>query len=181
MKTNEQLGQPVGSGEVRLIRYLPGPIERVWDFLTDPEKRARWFAGGPIEPRKGGTITLNFRNANLGPGETPPDGAKEFHDPGASMAGTITRWEPPHVLAYTFGETGESLVTFELSVEGANVRLVLTHRATGEDLPYLPGFAAGWHTHLAHLLSLLEGTPRPPFWPMHARLREQYARILGAS
>ncbi len=38
-------------GEVRLLRLLPGPIERVWDFIIDPEKRARWFAGGVGIPR----------------------------------------------------------------------------------------------------------------------------------
>jgi len=37
---------------IRVIRgQLPGPIERVWEYLTDPDKRARWFAGGPMEPR----------------------------------------------------------------------------------------------------------------------------------
>jgi len=47
MNLNEQPGAYNGPAEVRLVRILPGPIERIWEYLTDPEKRARWFAGGP--------------------------------------------------------------------------------------------------------------------------------------
>ena len=39
---------------VRIERLLPGPIERVWQYLTDPQLRAQWFAGGELEPRTGG-------------------------------------------------------------------------------------------------------------------------------
>ena len=53
MKNNDDFGAFTGPAEIRLVRTLPGPIERVWEYLTDPEKRARWFAGGPMEPRVG--------------------------------------------------------------------------------------------------------------------------------
>ena len=39
------------AGAVRFERLLPGPIERVWAYLTDPDKRAsgsrpvRWSCG----------------------------------------------------------------------------------------------------------------------------------------
>ena len=56
MKANEQHGTFTGPAEVRLVRTLPGPIERVWEYLTDDEKRARWFAGATIDSRKGGKI-----------------------------------------------------------------------------------------------------------------------------
>lgn len=55
--------------------------------------------------------------------------------------------------------------------------LVLTHRATGGDLPYMADFGAGWHTHFAHLIALLEGAPRPPFWPMHTKLKAVYEKL----
>jgi len=35
MKANDQYGQFTGPAEVRLVRTLPGPIERVWEYLTD--------------------------------------------------------------------------------------------------------------------------------------------------
>lgn len=173
---NEQLGKFTQPGEVRIIRTLPGPIERVWDFLVDPAKRARWFAGGPMEPRAGGKVRLDFCHKNIAPDEIPPDDHKKYQEPGESVEGRVLRWEPPRVLSYTFGGD-DSDVTFELTPQGKNVQLVLTHRSRGEDLPFLHGYAGGWHTHLAQLVALLEDAPRPPFWPMHARLKAEYAKL----
>ena len=177
MKTNEQFGQFQSRSEVRLIRTLPGPIERVWDYLVDPEKRARWFAGGPMEPRAGGKMELFFRHENIAPGETPPEHMKQVQDPGFKMPGTVLRWEPPRVLSYTFDE--DSDVTFELTPQGKEVVLVLTHRARGEDIPSLTGYASGWHTHFSLLLALLEGTPLPPFWATHHKLKEEYEKLFA--
>lgn len=180
MKSNDQPGAFNGPAEVRLVRSLPGPIERVWDYLTDPTKRALWFAGGPMEPRKDGKLTLQFRHKNLAPDETPPPEHTEHHDPGFEMNGRVTRWEPPRVLGFTFGSDGESEVTFELTPQGKSVQLVVTHRATGGDLPYMTDFCTGWHTHLTHLVALLEGAPRPPFWPLFARLKAEYEAARAA-
>ncbi|HZZ17831.1 MAG TPA: SRPBCC family protein [Opitutaceae bacterium] len=181
MKANEENGQFTKPSELRIIRILPGPIERVWDFLTDPEKRSRWFAGGPMEQRNGGKMTLYFHHKNLAPQETPPEPYAKFHDPGASMEGTVLRCEPPHLLSYTFGSSGDSDVTFELTEQGKNVMLVLTHRSRGEDVPDMGDFGAGWHTHVAHLVALLEGDKAPPFWPMHASLKPVYERLRAAA
>lgn len=172
--TNDQPGQFIAPGEVRIVRTLPGPIERVWAYLTDPEKRALWFAGGSMEPKQGGKVELFFHHKCIAPDETPPEDHKHVQDPGFAMSATVLRWEPPRVLSYTFDE--DSDVTFELTPQGQDVLLVLTHRSRGPDLPFLHGYASGWHTHLAQLIALLEGTPRPPFWPMHARLKAEYAK-----
>ena len=91
MKANEQPGKFTGPAEVRFVRTLPGPIERVWEYLTDPEKRARWFASGPMEQRAGGKMRLNFRHKDLAPDETPPEGYEQHHDPGQNMDGIVTR------------------------------------------------------------------------------------------
>jgi uncharacterized protein YndB with AHSA1/START domain len=176
MKANEQPGKFHGPAEVRLVRTLPGPIERVWEYLTDSEKRSRWLAGGTMEPRQGGKLTFHFQHKNISPDEIPPAGHEHGHD----MEGVVTRWEPPRVLAHTFGSDGESEVTFELTPQGTDVLLVVTHRGTAGDLPYMTSFAAGWHTHLAILIAQLEGTPRPPFWSMHARLMSDYEKALAA-
>jgi uncharacterized protein YndB with AHSA1/START domain len=178
MKINDQPGKFTTPGEVRLVRTLPGPIERVWDYLTDPGKRARWFAGGPMEPKQGGKMELFFQHKNIAPDETPPEKMKHVQDPGFTMPGTILRWEPPRVLSYTFDE--DSDVTFELTPQGKDVTLVLTHRARGEDLPFITGYASGWHTHFAILIALLEGTPPPPFWALHAKLKADYEKALAA-
>lgn len=179
MNLNEQPGQFTGAGEVRIVRILPGPIERLWAYLTDPTKRATWFAGGPMEPKVGGTMTLQFKHKNLTPDEVPPEAYKEVHETGFAMPGTILHWEPPRVLSYTFDT--DSDVTFELTPEGQNVVLVLTHRARGEDIPSLSGYASGWHTHFALLIALLEGTPLPPFWATHGRLKADYEKLRAES
>jgi uncharacterized protein YndB with AHSA1/START domain len=177
MNTNDQPGQFTGPAELRFVRTLPGPIERIWEYLTDPGKRARWFAGGPMELCAGGKMRLDFRHKNIAPDETPPEEHKQHHESGHSMTGIVTRCEPPRVLAFTFGSDGESEATFELTPQGNNVLLVLTHRATGGDLPYMAEFGSGWHTHLAHLIALLEGAPRPPLWPLVAKLKPDYEKL----
>jgi uncharacterized protein YndB with AHSA1/START domain len=181
MKANDQPGKFISPTELRIVRTLPGPIERVWEYLTDPEKRARWFAGGPMELRKGGKMTLHFRHKNIAPDETPPEDHKKHHETGHSMEGVITRCEPPRVLAFTFGSSGDSEATFELTTQGNDVQLVLTHRSRGEDLPYMAQFGSGWHTHFNHLIALLEGAPRPPFWPVHAKLMVDYEKLRVAA
>lgn len=177
MKINDQKATFPQPAEIRLVRSLPGPIERVWDYLTDDAKRTRWFAGGTMEPRQGGKIELFFRHENIAPGEKPPEKMKHVQDPGFTMPGTVLRWEPPRVLSYTFDE--DSDVTFELTPDGKNVTLVLTHRSRGVDLPYLSSYASGWHSHLSLLIALLEGKPLPPFWAPHLELREHYERVVA--
>lgn len=181
MKNNEQHGAFTGPAEVRLVRTLPGPIERVWAFLTDPEKRARWFCGGALEQKAGGKVEFAMVHKHLAPDETPPAKYAQVQDPGVTFEGRVLRCEPPRLLVYTFGSE-DSEVTFELTPQGRQVLLVLTHRTRGADeQAELTNYASGWHTHLAHLIALLEGAPRPPFWAMHARLLAEYEKLRGAT
>lgn len=180
MNTKDQMGTFIHRGEVRFVRLLPGPIERVWAYLVDPEKRARWFAGGTMELRPGGKVSFVINHRNLSPDETPPQEHKASHDSDRTMSGTVTRCEPPRVLAFTFDHYGQSEATFELTPQGKDVRLVLTHRGTTDDLSYMSGFGAGWHTHLAHLAAQLAGTPHPPFWSLHAELKPEYDKLFAA-
>jgi uncharacterized protein YndB with AHSA1/START domain len=179
MKINNNApGEFVSRGEVRLTRLLPGPIERVWEYLTVPEKRARWFCGGETEQRPGGKVVFAIHHAKIAPNETPPEEMKHVQDPGVTFEGRVLRCEPPRLLVYTFGGD-DSEVTFELTPQGKQVLLVLTHRAKGEDLPELPNYGAGWHVHVNLLLAQLEGTPPPPFWATHARLKPDYEQRLA--
>jgi uncharacterized protein YndB with AHSA1/START domain len=175
MKSNDDRAQFPTPGEIRIMRTLPGPIERIWTYLTDPEKRRRWFAGGPMELRTGGKMELIFQHKNISPTETPPAEHACHHDGAESMPGTVLRCEPPRVLSYTFGDNSD--VTFELFPQDDKVLLILTHRSRGDDLSSLTGFASGWHTHLAILLAQLEGTPQPLFWATHARLKADYEQF----
>lgn len=175
-------GELTAPDEVRFVRLLPGPIERVWAYLTEPEKRATWFAGGPMELRIGGRVELKFRHSQLAPDETPPEEYRQYHEPGDTMVATITQLDAPRLLAYTWeGATPQEIseVIFQLESHGSEVRLVLTHRrlARPEQVADVGG---GWHLHLAYLAARLHGAPPPPFWPTHAQLAPEYRRRVEA-
>lgn len=178
---NAAPAQAVARGEIRIVRTLPGPIERVWDYLVDGTKRSKWFAGGTIEPVVGGKADFRFCHSEIAPGETPPPEYKHVHDaPGVAMPCVVTRYEPPRALGFTWGgdDRGNcSEVLFELEPENDRVHLALTHR----NLPNrkeTTNVGAGWHLHLSVLDSLLSETPQIPFWATHSQLESQYAKIL---
>ena len=162
---------------VRLERVLPGPIERVWAYLTESEKRKTWLAAGPMELRVGGGVELTFNNTELTPHrEAPPDKYKEAGC--AVVRGRVTRCDPPRLLSYTWGES-ESEVTFELAPEGENVLLVLTHRRL-PDRTTMVSVAGGWHAHVGIMIDRLNSREPRPFWSTHARLEAEYERRLPA-
>ena len=173
---NQALAQFPTPGEVRLVRLLPGPIERVWDFIMDPEKRARWFAGGVWDQKAGGKAVFVMHHKNLAPDETPPAEYAKVHHEGVSFEGRVLECEPPRLLKFTFGGD-DSVVTFDLKPEGDKVLLVLTHRASGPDLAEVGSFASGWHIHWSMLIALLEGAPAPQFWGQYAKLRPLYDQL----
>jgi uncharacterized protein YndB with AHSA1/START domain len=159
---------------VRLERVLPGPIERVWAYLTESDKRATWFAGGVFELRAGGKADFRFDHSLISAEATPP----EFKMKRSEWTETITRFEPPRILAYTFGHGGpESEVTFELETRGKGVLLVLTHRRIVNRNTMI-GLASGWDAHLAVLEDRLNGVEPRPFWTTHAELKKQYQELL---
>jgi uncharacterized protein YndB with AHSA1/START domain len=164
---------PLGAEGVRLARLLPGPIERVWTFLTDSDKRATWLAAGSFDLRPGGRIELNFDNDSLSPG-APAEGAQGKGC--SSWSGHITRIEPPHVLAFTSDGMGSasSEVTFELTPQDGKVLLVVTHRRL-DDRNARVSVASGWDAHVGILAARLAGATPEPFWPTHARLARDYA------
>jgi uncharacterized protein YndB with AHSA1/START domain len=174
-----EYGVVIEPGTVRFERLLPGPIERVWAYLTESEKRGRWLAAGEMELRVGGWVELNFRHADLSPHAEPtPERYKQFEN-GVTSHGRITRCEPPRLLSFTWGETAgeDSEVTFELSSRGDRVLLVLTHRRLG-DRAAMVSVAGGWHTHLGILVDHLHGRTPPGFWSTHAKLEKEYEKRL---
>ncbi|GLQ52693.1 SRPBCC family protein [Dyella flava] len=162
---------------IRFERLLPGPIERVWDYLTDSTKRGQWFSSGPIEPWVGGKIEHIFNNGKLSKHDDPPPEKYARHSGEVRMSGRVLAYEPPHVLAYTFGSVeggdAESEVRFELTPHGDQVLLVLTHtRLASYDA--LISVAGGWHTHLGILADRLNGREPPAFWKTHSRMEAEY-------
>jgi uncharacterized protein YndB with AHSA1/START domain len=163
---------------LRIRRVLPGPIERVWAYLTESDKRAKWLASGPMELNVGGRVELTFHHSDLAAQPEPTPEKYRKHE-GRGFEGRITQCEPPRLLGFTWGDCrGEpSEVTFELTPEGPDVVLVLTHRRLG-DRAAMVGVGSGWHTHLAFLLDRLEGREPRAFWSTYAHLEAEYERRL---
>lgn len=122
--------------------------EEVWQAVASGDGLAAWLFAAEVEPRVGGDVTIH--RAPFGPDATA----------------TVTRWEPPHVLAYEEQlparepSATESLAT-EFLVEACRggtcvVRVVtsITGDSEGwEDL--LEGATAGWQMSLRMLASYL--------------------------
>ncbi len=165
------------AGTVRFERLLPGPIERVWVYLTESEKRGKWLASGEMELRVGGRVELKFHHADLSPHIEPtPDKYKQYEN-GVMSYGRITRCEPPHLQSFRWKEESskESEVTFELTPHDGQVILVLTHRRL-DSREMVMEVAGGWHTHLAILVDILNGVEPRPFWSTHTRIAAEYQK-----
>lgn len=176
-----EFGVVTGARTIRFQRVLPGPIERVWAYLTESDKRGRWLASGTMELQVGGRVALNFRHADLTPhAETPPEKYRKF-EAGVTTYGRIRRCDPPRLLSFTWDHRSgvDSEVTFELSSQGEDVLLVLTHRGLGERAAML-SVASGWHTHLGVLVEHLNGREPQPFWSTYASREAEYEKRLGA-
>lgn len=178
---NQNYGTFPESGTIQFNRLLPGPIDRVWDYLTKSELKGKWLAAGDVQPRVGGNVDLYFKHKNLSEADDPiPEKYKNMEE-GVHSTGRVTRYDPPRLLSYTWGEENgeESEVTFELiPKENNKVLLILTHRRLGDDRDTLAGVAAGWHTHLGILVDNLEGRNPSGFWSMHEKLEEEYRQAM---
>ena len=159
---------------LRVERLLPGPIERVWSYLTDSELRRRWLAAGDMDAAPGSAFEFVWRNDELTdpPGNRPPEASAEFR-----LACRIIVFEPPTKLVIGWGETGE--VSFTLQPKGGEVLLTLDHlRARNREM--LLNVTAGWHVHLDILAARLTGTDPEPFWDRWSGLKREYEPRLPA-
>jgi uncharacterized protein YndB with AHSA1/START domain len=172
-------GEVIDSNTVRFERLLPGPIERVWSFLVDADKRAKWLCGGETQLAVGGNVDMLFNNASLSSHADVerPDKYKDMPEC-VSFSGSVTRCEPPHVLAHTWVFDNESSeVCYELAVVADKVRLVLTHtRLSNAEM--MLSVSGGWHAHLEILIDVLDGTEPQPFWSLHTELETKYEALL---
>ena len=155
-------------------RILPGPVERIWAYLTQGDLRRQWLAAGEMEMTLGAPLELVWRNDELSdpPGQRPP-GFPEEH----RLQSRITELDPPRKLAITWGNTGG--VSFELEPRGDRVLLTVVHRRL-PDRSTMLNVSAGWHMHLDTLVALAEGRAPEPFWEGWSRLKEDYDGRLPA-
>ena len=149
-------------GTLTFVRHLPGPIDRVWAYLTDPTFLVTWFSDGVVADSVGGEVRFEM-------------GAE----------GRITAYEPPHLLEYTWNEEDETcpivdtLVRWELTEESSGVQLTLTHARLPEN--EVLGHGAGWHAFLQRLAACVDGREPEPISELFARLKIEYVPLVQAA
>jgi len=171
------LGTLLAPDTVRLERLLPGPIERVWHYVVDDEKRRLWLTGGggEVDLRVGGNVHMILDNRCFSePGDLAPPKYAELAGE-SHIRGRVTAYEPPHLFAYRWehaaGEPFE--VTIELEPRGDKVLLVLTH-ARAALREELVAVSAGWHTFLDILEARLADEKAPSYWRRMGELEARY-------
>jgi uncharacterized protein YndB with AHSA1/START domain len=173
----EPFGILLDQRSLRLERMLPGPIERVWAYITESDKRAKWLAPGEWDLRAGGRILLSVNNENLSADKETPERFKDSK--GKQVTGKITRIEPPRLLVFEWTMDPEpSEVTFELTPKGDEVSLVITHRRL-PSRDVLVRVSTGWHTHVGVLIDVLSGKEPRPFWKTFLKLDEEYEKRIA--
>lgn len=166
----DKYGKLINDHTLRFERLLPGPIEKVWEYLTDKNKRGLWFAGGETNLQPKGEMKLVFHNSRLGtPSEPTPEKYKDFGDGFESLA-IVQVSEPPHLLVLEW----EGLVTFKLEKQGDQVKLTLTHENLQQSKDALVGTLAGWHTHLDILVDRMSNRDPKGFWSVHMGFEQEY-------
>ena len=174
LATMDAYGVLTEPATLRIERLLPGPIERVWAYLTQDDLRRQWLAAGEMEMKPGAEFELVWRNDDLSDrrGQRPAGFPEEQR-----MKSRITELDPPRKLAFEWGGTGG--VSFELERQGAEVLLTVIHRRL-PDRATLLNVSAGWHMHLDILAARAAGEAPPPFWEGWSRLKAEYDRRLPA-
>lgn len=159
-----QYGRAAAPDTFVLERRLKAPIDRVWSYFVDGEKRARWFTGGDTLSANGQAFTIIFAHKNI-TSEKPPERWKEMESGEMPMAGRVLAFEPPRLLAITWGDGDEhvSEVRFEFSAQGDETLLTLTHSKI-DTRDHLRDFAGGWTAHVETLADVLEGKSTNRFW-----------------
>jgi uncharacterized protein YndB with AHSA1/START domain len=158
---------------LKIQRMLPGPIERVWAYLTDSELRRKWLAAGAMEMQVGAPFEFVWRNNELSnpPGKRP-EGFPDEH----RMQSRITELDPLRKISFTWNNSGD--VTFELEPRGERVLLTVIHRRLPDRATMLK-VGPGWHAHLDVLVARASGQePLQPFWDRWLSLQKDYERRL---
>jgi len=159
---------------LKIQRLLPGPIERIWAYLTQSELRRQWLAAGRMEMKVGAPFELVWRNEEL---NNPPSQRPAGFPEERRMQGRIIELDPPRKLAFTWEGSGD--VSFELEPKDDQVLLTVIHRRL-PDRATLLKVGAGWHMHLDILVARATGMEPAPFWDGWSRLRNEYERRIPA-
>jgi uncharacterized protein YndB with AHSA1/START domain len=152
---------PDGRHQVRFVRRLNHPIDRVWAAITEPDQLEAWLARAEVEPQAGGRVRLEWLNTG---------------DDEVIARGTVTAIDPPRLLELDTDAQGA--LRWELTPDGEATHLALTVVLAMPD-EHVTMNIAGWHVHLDFLGDWLDDGTRVdwPNWPRERwdAIHERYA------
>lgn len=174
LATVDSYGVLTEPATLKIQRLLPGPVERVWAYLTDSDLRRQWLAAGKMDMKVGAPFEFVWRNDELTdpPGQRPAGFSDE-----QKMQSRITELDPPRKIAFAWEGSGD--VSFELDPQGNEVLLTVIHRRLPDRTTMLM-VGAGWHMHLDILAARAKGKKPEPFWDGWSRLKKEYDRRIPA-
>jgi uncharacterized protein YndB with AHSA1/START domain len=153
---------------LKFQRLLPGPIERLWAYLTESDLRRRWLAAGKMDLQAGALVELVWRNDEL---NSPPSQRPAGFPEEQRLRGRIREIDPPRKLAIAWDGGGD--VSYQLERKGDDVLLTMSqHGLPNRDILLM--FAAGSHMHLELLAACLADSEPPLFWDGWSRLLKEY-------
>ena len=144
-----------GRYAVRFERRFDHTVEKVWAAITEPQEILGWLGEAEVDLAEGGRFVVRWLNTFTA--EQAAEYGIEGYEEGMSdtvMKGTIRRLDPPRLLELDSDIFGT--LRFELFDEGETclLRFSDTFETPAE---MLAQSMAGWHMHLEHLGSALEG------------------------
>jgi uncharacterized protein YndB with AHSA1/START domain len=119
-----------------LERDFRQPAEKLWPWLTDPDRLRQW---SPIVPDRA-LDSVGPREVRENPDDEP-------------LTGDVVSVDPPHELVHRWGE---DVVRWRLSATDTGCRLTLEHQMA--DRTHAAENAGGWHICLDVLTGHLDGT-----------------------
>jgi uncharacterized protein YndB with AHSA1/START domain len=127
-----------GHWQLRFVRTLAYPLERVWSAISEPEQLAHWFPT-TIEGERVAGAPLRF---SFPEGQAPP------------FKGEMIAYEPPSLMELRWGT---DILRIELRATERGTELTLLDKLQEHGKAARDG--AGWHTCLDGLAVCLQGAP----------------------
>ena len=152
-----------GAWVLTLVRDFAHPVERVWPWLTDPDRLRRWSPVVPDRPFD----SIGDRQVRENPGDDP-------------VTGDVIAVDPPHELVHRWGD---DFLRWRLTATDTGCRLTLEQ--TMRDRGPAAMNAAGWHLCLGVLDDVLNGVDTARVVGQDAvahgweGLRDRYADVLS--
>ncbi|HEY3833216.1 MAG TPA: SRPBCC domain-containing protein [Acidimicrobiia bacterium] len=141
---------------IRFERHLHKPVDVVWRAVTDPDEMRAWFPTKIEidEWQVGAPLTHVFEGSEIDP-----------------LPGTVTEWDPPRRVAFTWGT---DTITFELAPgTDGGTDFVLTEELGAA---IAARNAAGWETCLDRLE---HGEATVEWKPRFDHYVERFQKVLG--